>query len=50
MSWVGSVLLWRPVDITHALMNGIRAGLQLKWRKAVEKAAPGYELAKGEDA
>ncbi|MDY7232074.1 restriction endonuclease [Hyalangium rubrum] len=45
-----NVLLWKGADITHALMNGMRAGLQLKWRKAVEQATPDYQLGSEEDA
>ncbi|WP_224367721.1 restriction endonuclease [Hyalangium versicolor] len=44
-----NVLLWKRPDITYALMNGMRAAIQLKWRKAVEKAAPEYDLGKEED-
>jgi hypothetical protein len=41
-----NVLLWEGDDITYALLHGMRAALQLKWRKAVEKAVPDYELGK----
>jgi hypothetical protein len=45
-----NVLLWSDTDITYALMTGMRSGLQRKWRKAVEKAAPDFDLTEQEDA
>lgn len=41
-----NVLLWRPPDLTHGLLHGMRAALQTKWRKAVENAVPDFELGK----
>jgi hypothetical protein len=45
-----NVLLWTGTDLSQALMRGMRVGLQRKWRKAVEKATPDYDLREKEDA
>jgi len=41
-----NVLLWNGLDLTQALMSGMRAGLQAKWRKAVERASFDHRLTK----
>jgi hypothetical protein len=45
-----NVLLWGARDITSALHQGMRAGLQAKWRHAVERAVPDFKLTTSEDA
>lgn len=39
-----NVLLWGGLDIAFALRWGMRAGLRAKWRQAVERATPDFNL------
>lgn len=41
---VRNVLLWDGADIAFAIRHGMRAGLQAKWRWAVERATPDLKL------